>query len=263
MPAIMKIKSAYSTLPTAERKVADFILKNPTRAPLMVINEIAEEVGVSVPSVTRLAKKLGYDGFLDFRVALASGSSAIESTKGAPVSQYDPDEIIIEKAFLASMRAIEDTLKALNKKDLSELANAIVKAKRIFLYGVATSSLLAQDIARQLIFLGYDAIAVSDPSTMTMYTSRFTSNDVFIGFSRTGRTKLVNDSLKAAKQRGSCCALVSNYINAPCGSIADYFFCTSRLDDVKQIVGRETNITMTAWSVALMLLVARKTNRHI
>ena len=37
----------------------------------MVINEIAEAAGVSVPSVTRLARRLGYKGFLDFRVALA------------------------------------------------------------------------------------------------------------------------------------------------------------------------------------------------
>lgn len=63
MPAKMKIRSAYSTLPTAERKVADFILENPARASLMVINEIAEAAGVSVPSVTRLARKLGYNGF--------------------------------------------------------------------------------------------------------------------------------------------------------------------------------------------------------
>ena len=71
MPAKMKIRSAYSTLPTAERKVADFILENPARASLMVINEIAEAAGVSVPSVTRLARKLGYNGFLALRLDLA------------------------------------------------------------------------------------------------------------------------------------------------------------------------------------------------
>ena len=71
MPANNKIRSAYVTLPSAERKVADFILDNPDRAMRMVINEIAEAAGVSVPSVTRLARRLGYKGFLDFRVALA------------------------------------------------------------------------------------------------------------------------------------------------------------------------------------------------
>lgn len=66
MPANNKIRSAYVTLPSAERKVADFILDNPDRAMRMVINEIAEAAGVSVPSVTRLA------GGLDTRASLIS-----------------------------------------------------------------------------------------------------------------------------------------------------------------------------------------------
>ena len=64
MPANNKIRSAYVTLPSAERKVADFILDNPDRAMRMVINEIAEAAGVSVPSVTRLARRLGYKGLI-------------------------------------------------------------------------------------------------------------------------------------------------------------------------------------------------------
>ena len=59
MPARMKLSSVYSTLPHAEQKVADFILEDPDRAAHMVINEIARCSGVSVPSVTRLARKLG------------------------------------------------------------------------------------------------------------------------------------------------------------------------------------------------------------
>ena len=59
MPANNKIRSAYGTLPSAERKVADFILDDPERAMRMVINEIAEAAGVSVRSVTRLARRLG------------------------------------------------------------------------------------------------------------------------------------------------------------------------------------------------------------
>lgn len=81
MPANNKIRSAYVTLPSAERKVADFILDNPDRAMRMVINEIAEAAGVSVPSVTRLARRLGYKGFLDFRVALAGGAAANGATQ--------------------------------------------------------------------------------------------------------------------------------------------------------------------------------------
>lgn len=260
MPAKMKIRSAYSTLPTAERKVADFILENPSRASLMVINEIAEASGVSVPSVTRLARKLGYNGFLDFRVALASGSSSIESLKSEPIRSTDNDDAVIEKMFLASMRAMEDTLKALPRNKLSNLAEKAVRAKRIFVFGTASSEFLARDIAYQLNYMGYDATAVSDPMVMDVLSARFTVDDVFIGVSRSGRTKLLLDALKAAKANGAYTAFVSNYVNSPAANIADAFFCTSGVDDMKSITGRESNLTIHALFGALIVLMARKTS---
>lgn len=258
MPAKMKIRSAYSNLPTAERKVADFILENPSRASLMVINEIADAAGVSVPSVTRLAKKLGYNGFLDFRVALASGSSSLESLKSEPIREDDSDETAIEKIFLSSMRALEDTLKAINRQKLAEVADKCVAASRIFVIGAANSAILAQELALQLVNMGCDAVAVSDAQLMEVLSCRYSAQDVFIGISRSGRTKLVLDALKAAKAKGCYTAFMSNYINSPASSIADAFFCTSCVDDVKNITGRESNITMQALMGAMVLLMARK-----
>lgn len=258
MPAKMKIRSAYSNLPTAERKVADFILENPSRASLMVINEIADAAGVSVPSVTRLAKKLGYNGFLDFRVALASGSSSIESLKSEPIRSDDTDETVIEKVFLSSMRALEDTLKAMNRQKLAETADKCVAANRIFVVGVANSSVLAQELAMQMVGMGYDAVAVSESQVMEVISNRFTDKDVFIGISRSGRTRMVIDTLKAAKNRGCYTAFISNYINSPAAALSDAFFCTSCVDDVKNITGKESSLTMQALMGTLVLLMARK-----
>ncbi len=258
MPAKMKIRSAYSNLPTAERKVADFILENPSRASLMVINEIADAAGVSVPSVTRLAKKLGYSGFLDFRVALASGSSSIESIKSEPIAAEDTDEAAIEKIFLSSMRALEDTLKATNRSKLSELADKCVAANRIFVVGVEDSSVMAQELAMQMVSMGCDAVAVCNPMLLDALTTRYGTNDVFIGVSHSGRTKMVIDALKAARSNGCYTCFVSNYINSPAAILADAFFCTSCVDDVKHITGRESSISMQALMVSLVTLMCRK-----
>lgn len=254
----MKIRSAYSNLPTAERKVADFILENPSRASLMVINEIADAAGVSVPSVTRLAKKLGYNGFLDFRVALASGSSSLESLKSEPIRMDDTDEAAIEKMFLSSMRAMEDTLKAMNRRKLAETADKCVEARRIFVVGIENSIIPAQELAMQLVSMGCDAAAVINPVMMDALSTRYTENDVFIGISRSGRSKVVLDALKAARAGGSYTAFISNYINSPASALADAFFCTSCVDDVKNITGRESSLTMQALISTLVLLMARK-----
>lgn len=258
MPAKMKIRSAYSALPSAERKVADFILENPERAPLMVINEIAAKSGVSVPSVTRLAKKLGYSGFLDFRVALASDNSGIDTTHYEPVSTDDSDEVLLDKMYASAARSQEDTFRALDKQQIILLAEHIANAKRVFIAGKSVSALLAKDFALQLNFFGVDAIAVTEQVALEMCQSRFSRSDVFIGLSRSGKCKQITEAMKIAKQKGSVTAFLSNYVNAPAAQVADFFFCTSRDEDIKAMFGRETNNTMMAVLTLLMVLVSRK-----
>ena len=232
---------------------------------VVVLGSGAYRIGSSVEfdwcsvNAIQTARKLGYNGFLDFRVALASGSSSIESLKSDPIRPTDNDEAVIEKMFLASMRAMEDTLKALPKNKLSTLAEKAVRAKRIFVFGTASSEFLARDIAYQFNYMGYDATAVSDSMVMDVLSARFTVDDVFIGISRSGRTKLLLDALKAAKACGTYTAFVSNYINSPAANIADAFFCTSGVDDMKSITGRESNLTILTLFGSLIVLMARKT----
>ena len=117
MPALMKLKAALTKLPTAERKVANFIIESPKKASLMVMNEIAEAADVSIPSVTRLARKLGYSGFLEFRVALASSlDTAGKAYDEAPLLANDSDEIFVEKLMKSGARCIP-AVKALLKLD--------------------------------------------------------------------------------------------------------------------------------------------------
>ena len=44
-------------------------------------------------------------------------------------------------------------------------------------------------------------------------------------------------------------------------AIADAFFCTSRIDDMKSVVGQESNLSMLAAIGALVMVVARLTDR--
>ena len=230
----------------------------------MVINEIADSAGVSVPSVTRLARKLGYKGFLEFRVALASGAAlSAETHKLSPVEDTDSDEEVVEKVYLASIRALEDTYRALDRERICELARAIATADRVFICGGGGSTLLAQDAAFQLNALGVQAVPIISQTVLNMYKPRFCETDVFIGLSRAGRNKLLTEAVRQAKRQGSTCVFMSNYVNAQGAQTADYFFCTSRLDDMKKILGTESNSAMIALMNLILLLVARILERRI
>ena len=67
----VKLKSEYKDFSNSEKKVADYILLNEEVVPFKTIYEIADRVNVSVPTISRLVKKIGYGSFKDFKIDLA------------------------------------------------------------------------------------------------------------------------------------------------------------------------------------------------
>lgn len=262
MPARMKLSSVYSTLPPAERKVADFILTNPDAASRMIINEIAQSAKVSIPSVTRLAKKLGYSSFMDFRIALASGYSSVQNLDDEPISVDDSDEIFVHKLMLGQMRAIESTLRVMDKAKICELANAIICANRIVWFGVGGALSVATSINEDFVRMGFDSMIMHETSVMRTYAGRLGKGDLFFGVSRTGTTQKTIDCLQIAKAHGATTAFMTNFANSPVADIADYFICTSRLDELYRLCGFETNSAQKALLEVISTLIAKKTE-HI
>ena len=259
MPARMKLSSVYSTLPPAERKVADFILADPDEAAHMVINEIAHHAGVSVPSVTRLARKLGYSGFMDFRVSLASGTSSVKSESSLPISAEDPDELIIQKLMIGHKTALESTLRVLNTADFAEVAQKVVEAKRIVWFADGSCANLANSISDSLCRLGLDSVVVENRVTMRQYSMRMEENDIVFGITRTGKTQRTIDCIKNAKAKGAVTVLLTNLVNSPGVQYADYFFCASRQDELYRISGYETFTSICAFLETLLTLIEKKT----
>lgn len=258
MPAKTKIVSAYDSLPSAEKKVADFILKDPKRASLMVINDIAKAADVSVPSVTRLAKKLGYDGFMDFRVALAECSSESITMDIEPLRDDDADTVAVEKLFISSMRCIEETLKVLDAAKLSKFCDDIIASRRIVITGMSASGYLARMSAEYLALLGIDAFACTDPHLLRKHANHMKDGDLLVAISRTGVTKSVIDAIRISHAHKAKCAMISNNVSSPVSSLCEYFFCTARIGDIKTIMGRETNISQYVLIETVAQVVANK-----
>lgn len=260
MPARMKLSSVYSTLPPAEKKVADYILSHPDEATHMVINEIAQEAGVSVPSVTRLARKLGYSGFMDFRVSLASGSSAVKREISLPISSADSIEVIIQKLMGGHISAIESTLKVLDTEKLSHLCDRIFACKRVVWFSVGSCVQLAINVSDGLCHMGVDSVVIGNRSLAIMqdYAERMGKDDLVFCLTRSGKTHQTLSCLKTAKANGAETVLITNLVNSPGEQYADHFICTSRHDDLYRISGYDTGTAMCALLETFMVIAGMK-----
>ena len=258
MSARVKLSSVYSTLPSAEKKVADFILADPEAAAHLVINDIAERANVSIPSVTRLARKLGYSSFMDFRVALANGGSSVSSEKYEPILSTDTDEQLVKKLMVGQIRAIEATLESLDCVKLAEIAEKLNSCRRVVWFAVDYSCLLASGISELLCRMGIDSIAVRPSCVMANYAKKLGKDDLAFAITRTGKTLHTLEGLRIAKNNGATTVLMTNLANSPGEKLTDYFICTSRLDELYRVCGFETSTSMQAVLETLITLIAKK-----
>ncbi|MBE7045847.1 MAG: MurR/RpiR family transcriptional regulator [Ruminococcaceae bacterium] len=201
---LSEIKRKYSVLTSVEKKIADYVLKNPSKVVNMSVRDISKEADVVNSAVIRFCKSVGFEGFPEMKIALAMENTKNEELNFNPyVSKDDKEEEVLKKIFSANVKALRDTLEGVDKKAFKKAISLINSAEKIFIYGIGTSAFLANEFQYRLLLLGYNAHVFTDAVKMRTASIIIGKNDLVIGISHTGRTSFVCDSVKCAKDNGA------------------------------------------------------------
>ena len=140
-PGIVKnrIQDTQSDLTPAERQVTDVLLRDYPVAGLQSITKLAEAAGVSTPTVIRLARKLGYDGFPGLQGALRDEAAAqikqpILKNEGWPKDRRDSPAF---RSFAeAVFENLNSTIERLDPKTFNAVGALLSSPRReIYLSG--------------------------------------------------------------------------------------------------------------------------------
>jgi DNA-binding MurR/RpiR family transcriptional regulator len=133
----------HATLSPAHRQIADYVLDYPLRVAAMRAEDLAEIVSVSVPTVNRFARALGFSGYAQFRADLVLGYESalapVEKLRTKPPQSVGPAEVFSDT--LSTMtRNVERTRQALDLDILMRAVDAILSARRIYIIGLGSSA---------------------------------------------------------------------------------------------------------------------------
>jgi Transcriptional regulators len=112
-------------------------------------------------------------------------------------------------------------------ESLAKAVDAIATARQVYLYGVGTSALAAQDAYYKLVRVGIPANFFADPHMQAISTVLTGKEDVAIGFSHSGSTKDVVDALSLAKAQGARIICITNRSRSPAAKLADILLLTA------------------------------------
>jgi DNA-binding MurR/RpiR family transcriptional regulator len=253
----IKIRSLLKSFPSAEQKVAEYVINNCQKVPFQTVYEIAGAVRVSVASVSRFVRALGYRSFKDFKVELAQ-----DSTVGVPeiygaITLDDTDAAIVQKVFTGNRQTIEDTLKLVDVSMMVEASKALLQGKKLVFFGIGSSGNIARDAALRFSHLDLQAEAYIDPMLMLIQSRRLRKNDVACGISHSGRSIITVESLRLSQQSGAVTIGISNYSKSPLNRFSRYFFCTAFQENMVRVAALSSRIAQMCLIDALYLLAAR------
>jgi DNA-binding MurR/RpiR family transcriptional regulator len=217
----VRIEGTYSTLRTAEQRVADFILKHAEELIYLTVTELADRTQTSESTVVRLCQKIGYKGYQEFKIMLARDLVGPTETVYEQIEPADSLETLKTKVFQANAQALKDTIEVLSDSELQLAVDAIATCRKVEVYGIGGSAPLALDAYHKFMKLGIVVVWLNDSDLMAMSSSLLESGDVALGISHTGGSRDVCDAMELAQKAGATTICITHRATSPITKVSN------------------------------------------
>lgn len=192
------IKSLLNELPKAELRVAMFILEQPRDVLNMTAQELGKASKASAATVVRLSKRLEIDSFPQMKLMLMKELDNGVIKGYSDISANEPLVDIKNKLLGNAYQSLSDTASLLDNELIEEAVHTMEKAKIIYIYGVGSSHLVAENLAQKWSRIGKTCISMEDTHSLIAAMISNSEDKLFIGISNSGRTSEVVQLMKIA-----------------------------------------------------------------
>ena len=200
---IRRIADSRRLLRKSEAKVANFVLEHVNDVINMRVVDLAEQAGVSDPTVIRFCRAVGCNGFQAFKLQLAQ-----QAGLGAVYTQFavdDKDTVrdLRNKVFDSTVGSLLQVRDDLDPDALERAIDTIIRARRVEFYGFGASGSVAADAQHKFFRMQLLTAAYTDPHIQHMSAISLGERDVVIAISQSGQTRALLESVKLAKEAGA------------------------------------------------------------
>ncbi|MEU8589034.1 MurR/RpiR family transcriptional regulator [Streptomyces sp. NPDC048664] len=226
-----KVRTLAPSMTRSMRRVAETVAGDPAGCAALTVTGLAELTGTSEATVVRTARLLGYPGYRDLRLALAGLAAQLQSGRGpavtADITVDDPLTEVVAKLAHDERQTLADTAAGLDVAQLDAAVTALAAARRIDVYGVGASGLVAQDLVQKLLRIGLVAHAHSDPHLAVTSAVQLRAGDVAVAVTHSGSTGDAIEPLRTAFEHGATTVAVTGRPDGPVTQYADHVLTTS------------------------------------
>ncbi len=155
---------ATEPLTKSDRRIAEVLIAAGPQAAFLSAHELARRAETHPTTVIRFARRLGFPGFPELQGELRGKAIARTSPAGRMREQLDRIEgdSTLARLVEAEVAALVATAEDVPPDRLHALARRIIAARKIAVFGIGHSAILAEYLAMRLQRSGYDVRALAD-----------------------------------------------------------------------------------------------------
>lgn len=183
------IQSYYHNLKGTYKEIADYILKNSSFDSGLTINALAKDANVSISSISRFAKMLGFQNFQDFKVSLITSEDDTSESLFQDITANDSYMTMTQKIFNGNISTLTATQRVLTEEQLKDATEIINQSNSIGFFGLGASGIVAQDGFHKFLRSDKRPVYITDFHMQLMMATKMTKDDCAIVISHSGENQ--------------------------------------------------------------------------
>lgn len=200
------IQARLDSFPEAERKVARYVLLEPRKTLHCNVRELAAQSGVSQAAVIRFCKRVGLEGYGEFKLMLAQDVYSDIDQRfmlDLDLESLSSPAKVIQSSISLSQRGLSLLGAMIDPEALEAAADKIIGASVTVLFGVGASGIVANDFLHKLLRIGLPASFAYDTDLQVTAAVSIQPTDVAFVVSYSGETAVMVEAAGQALARGA------------------------------------------------------------
>ena len=255
---LQRLRERMAGLPAAQRSVVQCVLEDPRAAVAATVEQLAQQAGVSMPTIVRTCRSFGFASVREFMLALAQDLAVTGSYLHRSVLAEDSAGDVASKIVHAAVSSLTELGRRIDVEVLDRVASRLAEARRIDCYSVgAASTFMANELQSRLFRLGCTANAIFDAHQQLVSASTLGPDGVACVISHVGRMPYTLEAARFARSQGATVVALTQP-GTQLAEIADLVLAVSVPQDAVMRVGTEAYLAHLVVIEILMVRLAQK-----
>lgn len=205
-------KTGGDRLTATDRRLVAVLQARPAEAAFWSAADLTDPLGLHQSAATRMAQRLGFDGYPRLRDALRQDYLAGDGPSQRVRGRLDrhPDDVL-QGLVDDEVAALAELPRHVTQDELDQLADRVAAAGHVYVYGQGNAAVLVELLVRRLRRSGVHAVPmVGSNRDLAEHLAALTGDDLLLACAFRRQPDALAPLLETAAERGAATALLTD-----------------------------------------------------